>query len=162
MNYVLKILPLPLTQAKNDDQQYWKEKFHTANGKAQHAHGPYLFLLGVRWGGELFFVFLPGSQCVPNMFSSCSLKVLQVFKLFPKVFPVVPHLSIWFAQSSTLICINWKGRLLGILLFLFYNGIQRNASFGESFNVPKELLMGQWIWLFQKIKIKLWTHPWTN
>ncbi len=85
INYVLKILLLPLTQAKNDDQQFWKEKCHTANGNAQHAHGAVFSFCGwdaVGWGGELFFVFLPGSQYVPNIFSSRSLKVPQVFKLF--------------------------------------------------------------------------------
>jgi hypothetical protein len=28
---VLKILPLPLAEAKNGDKQFWKEKFHAAN-----------------------------------------------------------------------------------------------------------------------------------
>jgi len=41
-----KILPLPLASAQNGDdngdKQFWKEKFHAANGKAQHAitNGP--------------------------------------------------------------------------------------------------------------------------
>jgi hypothetical protein len=26
-----------LAQAKNGDEQFWKQKFHAANGKAQHA-----------------------------------------------------------------------------------------------------------------------------
>jgi hypothetical protein len=26
-----------LAQAKNGDKQFWKQKFHAANGKAQHA-----------------------------------------------------------------------------------------------------------------------------
>jgi hypothetical protein len=26
-----------LAQAKNGDKQFWKSKFHAANGKAQHA-----------------------------------------------------------------------------------------------------------------------------
>jgi len=65
INYVLKkILLLPLTQAKNDDEQFWKEKFHTANGNAQHAHGAVFSFCG--WGGVgsyFSFFFL-----VPNMF----------------------------------------------------------------------------------------------
>ncbi len=58
---------------------------HAANGKAQHTlmRGLFFFLFKVGWGGvgwgevggSFFFVFIPCSQCVPNMFSSCSQKV---------------------------------------------------------------------------------------
>jgi hypothetical protein len=59
-------------------------------------------------------VFLPCSQCVPNMFSACSLEVRQVPTLLPKVFPIAPQFyPIWFAQSSALMYIYWKGRLQG-------------------------------------------------
>jgi hypothetical protein len=36
-----------LAQAENGDEQFWKEKFHAANGKAQHAlmMGPDFFFL---------------------------------------------------------------------------------------------------------------------
>jgi hypothetical protein len=53
----LKILPLPLTQAQNGDKQFWKEKFHVANWKAQHIvmMGLIFSFLGCEWG-ELFFV----------------------------------------------------------------------------------------------------------
>ncbi len=53
-------------------------------GSACIHDGPYFSLLWVRWGE--FFLFFPCSQCVPNMFSSCFLEVLQVPKLFPNTF----------------------------------------------------------------------------
>jgi len=30
-------VPLPLAQVKNGDKGFWKQKFHAANEKAQHA-----------------------------------------------------------------------------------------------------------------------------
>jgi hypothetical protein len=52
------------------------------------------------------------SMC-SNMFSSCSLEVPQVLKLFLKVFPIASQFySIWFAQSSTLTYISFHWRVL--------------------------------------------------
>jgi hypothetical protein len=50
-----------------------------------------------------FFLFVPnGSHHVPLRF----LKFLSC----SKTFPIAPHFyPIWFAQSSTLMCINWEG-----------------------------------------------------
>ncbi len=63
-----KILPLPLAKAQNGDEQFWKEKFHAANAKAQHApmNGPVFSLL--HGGGRDFLVF----SFVLNLFPSCS------------------------------------------------------------------------------------------
>jgi hypothetical protein len=60
----------------NGDKQFWKEKFHAANGKAQHAlmNGAVQFFSQIFEGGEgrgnFFLVcFSPlFSQCVPIMF----------------------------------------------------------------------------------------------
>ncbi len=57
---------------QNGDEQFWKEKFHVANGKAQHApmNGPVFFLsegVGGR-GGRIFWFF----SLLLNVFSSCS------------------------------------------------------------------------------------------
>jgi hypothetical protein len=41
--------PCQLAHAKNGGEQFWKEKFHAANGKAQHA-----FIMG------LIYFFLKG------------------------------------------------------------------------------------------------------
>jgi hypothetical protein len=38
---------------KNDDEQFWKEKFHAANGKAQHA----------LMNGLVFFFMSGGKGC---------------------------------------------------------------------------------------------------
>jgi hypothetical protein len=66
----------------------------------------FIFWGGV--GGDIFLFFFP----VPNVFSSCSHRVPQVLKLFSKMFAIAPQFyPIWFAQSSTLMYINWKGRL---------------------------------------------------
>jgi hypothetical protein len=83
---------------ENGDKQFCKEKFHAANGKAQHAlmHGPIFFFL--RGQGEMdFFFFPPCSQCVPILFP----------KGYESVPQDVPHSTcalsyvVWFGWSST-------------------------------------------------------------
>ncbi len=79
----------------------WKGSTCTLQGSS-------FFLFG---GGGLeryFFVFFH----VPNVFPMCSHHVPQVPKLFPKTFPIAHQFyPIWFAQSSTLMYVNWKGGL---------------------------------------------------
>jgi hypothetical protein len=65
------------------------------------------------------------------MFSSCSLEIPQALKFFPKLFTFYP---IQFAQSSTLMYINWKVhcRLLGnTFVPILKLGVKRGASKGE-------------------------------
>ncbi len=71
-DYVFKSLTQPLDQAKNGDEQSWKQKFHVANGKAQHAlmNSPVFFFL--RRQGERGFLFFPP---VPHVFPSMSQRV---------------------------------------------------------------------------------------
>jgi len=67
-----------LDQAKNGDQQFWKEKYRATNGKAQHAlMDNQVFSLWRGRGGRDrdFFVF----SLVPNVFPMCSHQVLNVF-----------------------------------------------------------------------------------
>ncbi len=72
-----------LAQAKNGDKQFWKQKFHAVNGKAQHALKLpwFIFLLSFfLGGGEIFFIFPVFSICslqVPNGFPSGSQYVPQ-------------------------------------------------------------------------------------
>ncbi len=93
-----------LTQAKNGDEQFWKEKFHAVNGKAQHAlMNCTVFFLFEEWVGRekdfLFFSLIP--------------------KLFPNIFPVMFQMvtpqfyPIWFAQSSTPMYLNNKDGIQG-------------------------------------------------
>ncbi len=85
--YVPKFLPLPLAQAK----KWWQTVLEIEIACSQwegsaHTHdGPCFFPFqgGVGWG-ELFFVFVPCSQCVPNMFSSCSQKVPKFSMCSPR------------------------------------------------------------------------------
>jgi hypothetical protein len=60
-----KFCPLPLAKAKNGDEEFWKQKFYAANGKAQHAlmKGPVFSFLRVR-GKGIFSLFPMCSQCV--------------------------------------------------------------------------------------------------
>jgi len=45
---------------ENGDERFWKEKFHAANGKAQHALMNYtIFFLFEEWVGEKYFLFFP-------------------------------------------------------------------------------------------------------
>jgi hypothetical protein len=115
-------------------------------------------------GGGSSFVCLPCSQCVLNMFSSCSHEVLQVSKLFPKTFLIAPQFyPIWFAQSSTLIYIYWKGRLYrNTFVFILQQEVQRGASIGEWLNVPKKTADGPMNITYSKQKQnKNVSNPWT-
>jgi len=49
----------PLAQVKNGDRQFWKKRFHAANGKAQHALvvGPCFFFWGVGWRGVSYYYY---------------------------------------------------------------------------------------------------------
>jgi hypothetical protein len=97
-------VPLPLAQVKNGDKGFWKQKFHAANEKAQHAlmRGPKNSPVAGRKEGrkgrrveDCLFCFL-----VPNVFPSGSLSCS------PKIFPITPQIyPICFAQSSTLMYI---------------------------------------------------------
>jgi hypothetical protein len=75
-NYVPKSLTQPLAQAKNHDQQFWKPKIHTANGKAEACtQGALVFFLLSLGGGDGrggFFSFFLCSQHVLSMFLSSS------------------------------------------------------------------------------------------
>ncbi len=86
-----------LAQAKNGDEQFWKGKFHAANGKAQHALIFFLLSLGWGHGGEwIFFLF----SFVSNMFPSSS---QWVPNMFPR-FPIAPRFNpMCFAQSPPLL-----------------------------------------------------------
>jgi hypothetical protein len=98
---------------KNDNEQFWKEKFHAAaNEKAQHAllFGPVFFFMTGGGGGEGFFCFFPLSQSVPMGFPQ---KVPNVFlwdphppcpPKVPKVFVPqdVPNNTLEFAQDEFL------------------------------------------------------------
>jgi hypothetical protein len=59
-DYIPKILTLPLAYAKNGDKQFWKEKFHAANGNAQHAlmNGSVFFFLGGQGERHTFEIML--------------------------------------------------------------------------------------------------------
>ncbi len=65
-----------LAQAKNGEELFSEDKFHTANGKAQACTqgALHFFLLSF---GEDIFSFSPGSQSVPTMFLSSSQCVPQ-------------------------------------------------------------------------------------
>jgi hypothetical protein len=60
-------------QAKNGDELFWDEKFHAANGKAQACTQGALHFFLLSLGAKDLKKKLTGSQCVPNMFSLCSL-----------------------------------------------------------------------------------------
>jgi hypothetical protein len=68
-----------VVQAKNGDELFWEEKFHAAYGKAQVCTqgALHFFLLSLGrggGGGRIFKKNFTDSQCVPNMFSLCSLE----------------------------------------------------------------------------------------
>jgi hypothetical protein len=71
----------------------------------------------------------------------------------PQLFPIAPQIyPIWFAQSSTFKVYKLKrwACLIGeCAYFYFAIGVQRGASIWEMPNVPKNLMIGQSIWLLQ-------------
>ncbi len=80
---------------------------------------------------------IPCSQGVPTRIPKGS----QVPKLFPKMFPIAPQIyPIWFAQSSTLMFINWKREIYTREHNSDYFATwvaQRQASIGECPDFPK-------------------------
>jgi len=90
--------------------------------------------------GGVFFFFLfslPCSQCVPNMFSSRSLEIPQVHKLFPKACSIASQFyPIW------LVCPKFTShvyKLLGnIFISILQLGFGRGASIGECSMFPKK------------------------
>ncbi len=69
------ILPLPLAQAKNGDQQFWKQKYMQRMGRLKHA---LMEVLGGGVGGR-FLLFFLCSQHVPFKFPMGSHQVPNVF-----------------------------------------------------------------------------------
>ncbi len=89
----------------------------------------------------LFFCFILFPMCSHHVLIRFSLnpqKVPQVPKLFPNTFPITHEYIPYgvFAQSSSLMYINWKGGPYGAHLFLF---CERGASIGRVPNVPKKI-----------------------
>jgi len=86
---------LVLGQVENGDEQFWKYKFYTANGKAQHGtqDGSFFFLSERGFLREFFWGVFPlfpmCSQLVlikfPWGFPSCS---LRVFPIAPQFYPI--------------------------------------------------------------------------
>jgi len=99
------------------------------------------------------FNSFPCSQCVPIMFPMCTRRCSQNHLGF------IPY---GFLRSSTPMYIMWKGVLEGnTFLSVLQLGSKEVLPLGSV--VSKKLMMGQWIWLFQKEKkTKLCAHPWTN
>jgi hypothetical protein len=94
------------------------------------------------------------------MLSLCS---LEVPKLFPKRFPIAPQFyPIGFALSSTLMYINWKGRLWrSAFVSMLQLKVQRDASIGECSQCSKKhCWWANELSLFPQKKKKLWTYPW--
>jgi hypothetical protein len=85
----------------------------------------------------------------------------------PKMFPIAPQFyPIWFAQSSTLMYINWKGTLnSGTFVSILHWGPE-SCFYWEVPNVPKNLVMGRSMWLLPQKKFKKWnvweTHELIN
>jgi hypothetical protein len=83
---------------------------------------------------------------VPNVFPSCSQKIPQIPKLFPKTFTMSPqNYPIWFAQSSTLTFINWKKVSHRVPSFVYFvPRVQWGASIGEC-----SIFQKNWWWVNQ-------------
>ncbi len=123
-------------------------KVHAANEKAQHAlmRGPVFFFLGRDKG-----IFL-----LISLFPMWYHHVPQVPNSFLKTFPIWPQIySIWCAQSSILMYINWKGELYGAHLFLFCDWGPKSCFNWGVHNVAKKLIM----YVSFKTKKMLWVHP---
>ncbi len=116
--------------AKNGDTQFWKEKFHAAIGKAQHA-----LMMGAVfsfWGGPGRGTFFPpGSQSVPDMFPSSSQSV-------PKCIPQHVPNSTWVClKSNSHVYKPKRSNVREHICFYFVTGVQRGAPIGECSMVQK-------------------------
>jgi hypothetical protein len=94
-----------------------KSFMHPMRRLDMHSWWAPFFPLGAGWGGVILVFF--------SVFPMCSQRVLITFpwapqsflSCCPKAFPIAPQFyPIWFAQSSTLMYINWNDWLKGSTL----------------------------------------------
>jgi hypothetical protein len=116
------------------------------------------------WGLNIdsFFFFFPFFPLVPNVFPTGSCHVPM---RFPK-FPIAPQFyPIWFAQSSTLVNMNWNSRLKGSTFVSILQLGSKELLILRS--VPNNVHKNWW-WandvgsFTKKIKMKSVSDPWTN
>jgi hypothetical protein len=127
---VPQFVTLPLAQAK----QFWKQKFHAANEKAQHAlmRGLVFFFLE----GEDFMFFFYGSHHVPMGFPKASPSSQVVPQHIPNSTSVLSHMVLPKVQLP---CIQTrKAGDRGAHLFLCCNLGSKGMP-----NVSEKLVMGQ-------------------
>jgi hypothetical protein len=94
-------LPMPKIETKSFGNNQWEGSTSTYEVRT-------FFLLGGR-GVWIFFFWV---TLFPMCFHHVPKRNPQVLKLFPKTFPIAPQIYLTrFAQSSTLMYINSKGRL---------------------------------------------------
>ncbi len=111
------------------------------------------------WAGMIFFLsfFL-----VPNVFSTCSIEIVQIPKFYLNMFWIaLQFYPIPIDWSSILMYLNWKGKPSGnTFAFILQLMVQRGASIGECSMFPENCLWAN-EYGFKKKKM-LWTHAWIN
>ncbi len=161
-NHTISLCPQNSAPAITPGQKWWQtvleiEISYVANGKAQHALMKGVVFSCWGWGGRDFFCFSPCSQCVSNMFSSCSPRSRVVPQDVPNSTSILSHIVCPKFNSHVY---ELKSYVVGeYICFYFTNvGPKRCVHWGVH-TIPRKLLMGQWMWLFQrKIKCHERTH----
>ncbi len=125
--------------------RFWKQKFPALRGKASHA--PVMGFFFPFWCGDGLGGIFCLPPLLPDLFPSSSQKLPEMFPTTPTFYPLC------FAQTSTPFNMDYNPRVH--IYFYFETGVAKSCSM-----FPKNLLMAQSVWLFQK-KIKS-PCPWTD
>jgi len=101
--------------------------------------------------GEVDLLFFVSSQHVPNVVPSGSQNVPQVPNVFPRTFPIIPRflfilhcLAIVQHPCTKVVNGDPEGSRTKLL---FWGGTMSRLLYWAVPNVPKLLVMGQWMWL---------------
>jgi hypothetical protein len=101
-------------------------------------------------------------KCALSYAIYLSIKLLKFPSYSPKMFPIAPQFyPLWFAQSSTLMYINWKGTLnLGTFVSNLHLGSRESCFYWKVSNVPKNLVMGPINVAASQKKLKIKINVW--
>jgi hypothetical protein len=148
---VPQFVPLPLAQAKNGDKHFGNKSCMQPMRRLSWPSWRVQLFFFLEGAGLGFFLFFP---LISNVFPLCS---HQILKRFPKLFfTMVPkqHLSfIPYGLPKVQLSVVWQAEKMGdrgSICVYFVTWGPKRCIYWRVPNIPKQLMMGQSIWLLKK------------